>query len=125
MTYGKGGRGTPDVCALGTGYPIITNGKLTPGVGGTSASAPVFGGIVSVLNTKLVAAGKKPMGFLNQFIYQNTAAFTDVTVGSNKVGRGGTPLAAGFNCSTGWDPVTGVGSPVFAKVLAAAMDGGK
>jgi len=32
----------------------------------------------------------------------------DVTVGSNKVGRGGMPLPAGFNCSKGWDPVTGV-----------------
>lgn len=62
VTYVKGGRGTPDVCALGTGYPIITGGKLTPGVGGTSASAPVFAAIVSVLNTKLATAGQKPMG---------------------------------------------------------------
>jgi len=44
----------------------------------------------------------------NPFIYSNTAAFNDVTKGSNKIGRGGTPLPAGFNCSKGWDPVTGV-----------------
>ena len=30
-------------------------------------------------------------------------------------------FADGFNCSKGWDPVTGVGTPIFAKMLAAAM----
>ena len=51
----------------------------------------------------------------------NTDAFTDITVGSNKVGRGGEKLTYGWNCSTGWDPVTGVGTPLFGKLLAAAM----
>ena len=36
VTYAKGGRGTPDVAALGTGFPIIAAGEVKPGVGGTS-----------------------------------------------------------------------------------------
>ena len=47
-------------------------------------------------------------------------AFFDVTIGSDKVGRGGMPLLAGFNCSKGWDPVTGLGTPHYPKLLAAA-----
>lgn len=119
-TYPKGGRGTPDVSAIGTGYTLTVKGKPEKGVGGTSASAPVFAAMVSLINDELAAAGKPAVGFMNPLIYANPAAFTDVTVGSDKVGRGGAPLAAGFNCSAGWDPVTGVGSPVYPKLLAAA-----
>jgi cyclophilin family peptidyl-prolyl cis-trans isomerase len=64
------------------------------------------------------------MGLLNPFLYQNADAFTDVLLGSNKVGRGGQPLPYGFNCSAGWDPATGLGTPKFDKLLAAAMGAG-
>jgi tripeptidyl-peptidase-1 len=120
-TYTKTGRATPDVGALGTGYTLIVHGQVQPGVGGTSASAPVFASLISLINDARVKAGKKPMGFLNPFIYQNEDAFYDVTVGSNKVGRGGMPFPAGFNCSKGWDPVTGVGTPIYPALLKAAM----
>ena len=53
--------------------------------GGTSASSPAFSSMVSLLNEARLSAGKKPMGLLNPFLYQNVDAFTDVTVGSNKV----------------------------------------
>merc|ERR1719277_156127 len=43
------GRATPDVAALGDGFQIIVEGKVLS-VGGTSASAPVFAGFVSLLN---------------------------------------------------------------------------
>jgi tripeptidyl-peptidase-1 len=61
------------------------------------------------------------MGFLNPFLYANPQAFTDVTVGSDKVGRGGDTLEYGFDCAKGWDPVTGLGTPKFAELLKAAM----
>ena len=48
-------------------------------------------------------------------------AFTDVVAGSNKVDRGGQPLPYGFNCSKGWDPATGLGTPLFQKLLKAAL----
>lgn len=120
-SYDKMGRATPDVSALGTGYAVINNGKPFPGgVGGTSASAPVFAGMVALINDVLIQAGDKPMGLLNPFIYMNEDAFKDVTIGWDRVGRGGGLLECGFNCTQGWDPVTGVGTPIFEKVLAAA-----
>ena len=64
---------------------------------------------------------KMMLGFLNPFLYKNPDVFFDVTVGSNKVGRGGPPLPYGFNCSVGWDPVTGLGTPHFQKLTAAAF----
>jgi tripeptidyl-peptidase-1 len=38
-------------------------------VAGTSAAAPVVAGAVALLNDELLAAGKRPMGFLNPWIY--------------------------------------------------------
>jgi len=116
-------RATPDVAALGEGFQVIVDGRPMA-VGGTSASSPTFAGLVSLLNEARIAAGKKQMGFLNPFVYQNEDAFFDVTAGSNKIGRGGQPLPYGFNCSAGWDPATGLGTPLFSKLLKAAMDPG-
>jgi hypothetical protein len=114
------GRATPDVSALGEGYQVFVNGEAKS-VGGTSASSPAFASMVSLLNEARLNAGKPAMGFLNPFLYANANAFTDVTKGSNKVGRDGSTLSYGFNCSVGWDPATGLGTPKFDKLLAAAM----
>jgi hypothetical protein len=123
--YDITGRATPDVAALGTAFQVINGGKPLPGgVGGTSASAPTFAGIIGLINDQLLAAGKKQLGFLNPFIYGNPQAFTDVTIGSNKIGRGGAPLPYGWNCTKGWDPVTGMGTPLYPELLKAAMSGG-
>mmetsp|Transcript_34801 Transcript_34801/g.48567 ORF Transcript_34801/g.48567 Transcript_34801/m.48567 type:complete len:692 (-) Transcript_34801:106-2181(-) len=117
------GRATPDVSALGTGYAVVAGGKPIPGgVGGTSASAPVFAGIVALLNEARAQAGKPAMGLVSPFVYANADVFTDVVAGSDKVGRGGGTLKYGYNCSAGWDPVTGMGTPIFDKMLKAAMD---
>lgn len=114
------GRATPDVSALGEGYQVIVAGR-TGSVGGTSASCPAFAAMVSLLNEARLDAGKPAMGFLNPFLYANPDAFTDITKGSNKIGRGGSPLRYGFDCAEGWDPATGLGTPKFDKLLAAAM----
>ena len=119
-SFPTGGRGTPDVSALGEGFQVIVGGHPTA-VGGTSASSPTFAGLVSLLNEARLTAGKPAMGFLNPFLYKNEKAFFDVVKGSNKVGRGGEALPYGYNCSTGWDPATGLGTPHFDKLLAAAM----
>lgn len=113
------GRATPDVSALGEGFQVIQQGRTMP-VGGTSASAPTFAGLVSLLNEARLQKGGKAMGFLNPFLYQNAESFTDVTVGTNAIGRGTGPIKYGFNCTEGWDPATGLGTPNFDKLLAAA-----
>jgi tripeptidyl-peptidase-1 len=120
-TYAAGGRATPDVAALGEGFQILQNGNTTV-VGGTSAAAPTFAGLVSLLNEARLKAGKPAMGYLNPWLYKNPSAFTDITVGNSSVGRYGESLGKhGWLCAKGWDPVTGLGTPIFSKMLAAAM----
>jgi subtilase family serine protease len=119
-SFNPQGRATPDVSALGEGYQVVVNDRVEP-VGGTSASSPMFASLVSLLNEQRLNSNKPAMGFLNPFLYKNADAFTDVTLGSNKIGRGGQPLPYGFNCSKGWDPATGLGTPKFDKLLSAAM----
>jgi len=114
------GRATPDISALGEGYQVYVNGRLEA-VGGTSASTPAFAGLVSLMNEARAQAGKKPLGFLNPFIYQNADCFTDITKGTNAIGRGNGPIAYGFAAAPGWDPATGLGTPKFDKLLAAAL----
>merc|ERR1711907_413437 len=112
------GRATPDISALGEGYQVFQSGRVLS-VGGTSASAPAFAGIVSLLNEQRLNKGGNPLGFLNPFLYQNQDAFTDVTKGTNAIGRMTGPIPYGFNCTKGWDPATGIGTPKFDKLLAA------
>lgn len=103
-----GGRGTPDVAgdaAPATGYQIEVDGQ-TEVVGGTSAVAPLWAGLVALMNQKL----GKPVGFLNPQIYPlvGSGAFRDITQGNN-----GT-----YSAGPGWDPCTGLGSPVGTTLLA-------
>jgi len=118
--FPAGGRATPDVSALGEGFQVVASGRVES-VGGTSAAAPTFAGLVSLLNEARLKAGKPAMGYLNPFLYQNPDAFTDITVGSDKIGRGGGSLAYGYECAKGWDPVTGLGTPIFGKLKSAAL----
>lgn len=73
------------------------------------------------MNEARTKAGKPAMGYLNPFLYQNAAAFRDVTIGTNAIGRGTGPLPYGFPCAPGWDPATGLGTPNFEKLLGIAM----
>ena len=114
------GRATPDISLLGEGYQIVVGGKVRM-EGGTSASTPAFAAMVSLLNEARLKAGRPPMGLLNPFLYANPDAFFDVTIGSNKLDETGFPSPYGFNCSQGWDPVTGLGTPKFGRLLQAAM----
>lgn len=114
------GRATPDICALGEGYQVYTDGNVQP-VGGTSASTPAFAGMLALINEKRIQAGKPAMGLINPFLYQNADCFTDVTLGTNAIGRGTGPIKYGFNATKGWDPATGLGSPIFDKLLEAAL----
>merc|ERR1711920_936581 len=116
---GRGGRATPDVAALGEEYQVIIRGQ-PDSVGGTSASAPMFAGLVSLLNEARLAKNKSAMGFLNPWLYKHADAFTDVILGDNARGRDEETNPYGFNCIKGWDPVTGLGTPLFDKMLRAA-----
>jgi len=116
------GRGTPDVSALGEGYQIYVDGDIKA-VDGTSASAPAFAGLISLINEARFQAGKTQMGFLNPFLYQHPEAFFDVVDGTNAISDGGGQLEFGYAAAAGWDAATGLGTPHFDKLLAAAMKG--
>lgn len=98
--FNRGGRGYPDVGALGDFVLLYASGSPLL-VGGTSASAPIFASIITRINEERILAGKKPVGFINPVLYANPGAFHDITVGSNP--NCGTP---GFNAAPGWDPVS-------------------
>lgn len=75
--YNASGRGIPDVSALGTPIATVAEG-IEVLQAGTSASAPLFAGIITLINEQRLAAGKGPVGFLNPTLYANPDAFTDV-----------------------------------------------
>ncbi|SJL05011.1 related to Tripeptidyl-peptidase sed3 [Armillaria ostoyae] len=114
--FNTAGRGFPDVAAQGWNIEIVDGGQAGL-VSGTSASSPIFASIISLLNDRLIAAGKPVLGFLNPFLYANltATAFFDITTGNNP-GCG----TNGFPARAGWDPVTGLGTGCFAALSAAA-----
>ncbi|CAL1709472.1 unnamed protein product [Somion occarium] len=93
-------------------FPDISANGL---VFGTSASSPVVGAILTAVNDARLAIGKTPIGFINPTIYSAgfRDAFNDITSGTNPGCR-----TFGFNATEGWDPVTGLGTPNFPKLLA-------
>jgi|EP01046_Picozoa_sp_COSAG06_P029699 hypothetical protein len=42
--------------------------------------------------------------------------------GTNAIGRGTGPIAYGWTAAEGWDPATGMGTPLFGALLKAAME---
>lgn len=113
--FNSTGRGIPDVAAFGNSVATVSDGKIY-GIGGTSASTPIFAGIITLLNEERLAAGKKPIGFLNPIMYKNPGMFNDITIGNNP-GCG----TKGFPASKGWDPVTGLGTPNYTKMRDVFM----
>ncbi|TVY68680.1 Tripeptidyl-peptidase sed1 [Lachnellula suecica] len=105
-------RGYPDVAANGANYVVAVDGSLSL-VYGTSASAPTFGSVITLINEQRISSGKSAVGFINPTIYANPSAFTDIVAGGNQ-GCG----TAGFTAVAGWDPVTGLGTPNYTKLLA-------
>jgi kumamolisin len=107
---GKAGRGVPDVAGdadPASGYQVRVDGQSLV-FGGTSAVAPLWAGLIALMNQKL----GHPVGFLNPLIYGSLAGkglFNDITSGSN--GR--------YSATPGWDACTGWGTPIGSKLLAA------
>ncbi len=89
--------------------------------GGTSFAAPMWAGYIALVNQQLAANSQSPVGFLNPTIYQNNAGsasyystnFHDVTSGTS----------GSYSAVTGYDLVTGWGSPTPALVATLAGSG--
>jgi len=113
--FDKNGRAYPDVSALGQNMVYVIGGKIYNS-DGTSFAAPIFAGIIALINSELLARGHPPLGWINQWMYENDDMFNDIKNGDNPV-----ESCKGFKATTGWDPVTGLGTPNYEAMLAAAI----
>lgn len=127
------GRTSQKELTIASSYYVVVNNQLTQS-GGTSAAAPVWAGIIGLLNDARLRAGQKQLGFLNPLLYSTLyKGLNDITggksVGCNGVnGQTGQPVAgagivpgAAWNATTGWDPVTGLGTPDFQKLKTLVL----
>jgi subtilase family serine protease len=129
FSYNPQMRAYPDIAFNGHHYQIFFSNNTDQDtcpcasmpVDGTSCSSPALAGLISLINDKLINAGKSPLGFLNPILYKiasaDPSAFTDITSGSNQCNRAYC-CEYGYTATTGWDPVSGLGSPVFPKLEA-------
>jgi subtilase family serine protease len=120
-------RGVPDVAfqaSSRTGTLVYDTG-VSPGgwfiVGGTSCSSPQFAGLVAIAD-QIAGHG---LGQINPTLYRLAAGpdygtyFYDVTTGNNQAD----PSIPGYPATTGWDPVTGLGTPDAATLVPALAAG--
>ena len=116
----KNRRGVPDVAGDAdplTGMAFYQDGAWSL-AGGTSASAPLWAGVIAIANQM---AGH-PLGFINPGLYKlsqssnYTQDFHDITNGNNSVNSKGVTVP-GYSAVPGWDPTTGLGTPNAEKLL--------
>jgi kumamolisin len=103
------GRGVPDVAGDAsptTGYSVLVDGLWTV-LGGTSAVAPLWAGLLALINQRK----GKPVGFLSPLLYRlaGQGVFREITQGNN----------GAYSAAPGWNPCTGLGSPDGAKLMNA------
>eukprot|EP01101_Sappina_pedata_P004078 TRINITY_DN1672_c0_g1_i1.p1 TRINITY_DN1672_c0_g1~~TRINITY_DN1672_c0_g1_i1.p1 ORF type:complete len:725 (+),score=304.26 TRINITY_DN1672_c0_g1_i1:48-2222(+) len=126
--FNASGRAYPDFATVGHNIMVAQSGTFY-GVDGTSCSAPIFGGIISLLNSLRMNAGAPQLGFVNPLFYQLATvvpdAFRDIVVGDNRCGESGfipECCTAAFRATDGWDAVSGLGSPNYAVIASVAID---
>jgi len=118
------------MCSLGrcvNGFRS-SSGALTV-VGGTSAGAPAFAGIVAIINQ----VSRSSQGNINPKLYSLTtsapAVFHDITSGGNQVpcrtGTADCPSGGsiGYSAGAGYDQSSGIGSVDAANLVAAWVPG--
>lgn len=114
---GGSGRGVPDVAADAspeTGYTIVVDGRQ--GVtGGTSAVAPLWAGLIALVNQK----APHPAGFFLPTLYRTGGLTRQITQGNNRPEGS----SIGYDAGGSWNPCTGLGVPV-GQALFDALTGG-
>jgi kumamolisin len=92
---------------------------LANSYGGTSFAAPMWAGYIALVNQQLASQGDSPIGFINPTIYaQNITSayatdFHDITSGTS----------GSYSATTGYDLVTGWGSPNGSGLINALAPG--
>ncbi len=124
-------RGYPDVSANGAKYVVALEGSYDHHLYGTSASAPAFGAVVTLINEARMGMGNSSVGFISMWRFlvisgegPNADLLTDPTLYAhpyllNNITSGSNPRCGneGFDASPGWDPITGLGTPSYPRHL--------
>ncbi|KAL0969626.1 hypothetical protein UPYG_G00230010 [Umbra pygmaea] len=122
MYFNTSGRAYPDLAALSDNYWVVSDRVPIPWVSGTSASTPVVGGILSLINDQRFLKGLPALGFLNPRLYQlQGQGLFDVTDGCHLACLDEQVQGKGFCAARSWDPVTGWGTPDYPVLLAALL----
>jgi subtilase family serine protease len=86
-------------------------------IGGTSASSPCWAGLIAIADQMSAQAGGGPLGYIQPGLYSlKGQAFHDITKGNNNFQR-----VAGYAAVTGYDLVTGWGTPIADQLLPALI----
>jgi len=105
---GQPGRGIPDIsgnASENSGYNQFINGQEQP-VGGTSAVAPLYAGLIALINADLGG----PVGFINPTLYSlGAGSFRPVDAPPGPANNSFNGVT-GYPASTGWNACTGLGS---------------
>lgn len=110
------GRGYPDISLAASKY-ITFSGEKMLYVSSTSASAAVFGSMISLINRDRIGRGMPTVGYINPLLYTSGRLFTkDIIIGENKC-TADACCAEGYHAGVGWDPVTGLGSIDFPGLM--------
>ncbi|XP_054909423.1 tripeptidyl-peptidase 1 [Poeciliopsis prolifica] len=120
--FNTSGRAYPDMAALSDNYWVVSNRVPIPWVSGTSASTPVVGGMLSLINGQRLSKGLPALGFLNPRLYKlKGRGLFDVTEGCHLGCLDEKVQGNGFCAAPLWDPVTGWGTPNYPALLAALL----
>jgi tripeptidyl-peptidase-1 len=114
--FNASGRAIPDMAAYGTNFLVNIRGKYLQ-VAGTSASCPVVAAMVAYGNALREQTGIPPLGNINPRLYSAGAVGTDITCGESQARQ----CDQGFYAYSGWDPATGLGTPI-GKTFFAILD---
>ena len=116
--FNSTGRAYPDISLSAAGYLAVSGGRWFE-VSGTALAAAVATAMISVINSKLLSSNLPVAGYLNPILYSPamSCAINDILSGDNFC-TVGLCCPQGFSATTGWDPVTGLGSLNIAKLLA-------
>jgi len=86
-------------------------------IGGTSASSPCWAGILAIADQMSTQAGGGPLGYVQPGLYSLQGKdFHDITQGDNNYQH-----VAGYQAGTGFDLVTGWGTPMSDQLVPALI----
>jgi len=124
----RGGRAVPDVAwnAAANGGVIISFGGQFGAIGGTSAAAPQWAGVLALANELRAKADRSQVGLVTPVLYflgRDKATyrqdFHDITVGNNVFADALGSGLPGFSAGAGYDYATGLGTPDVSHLLAS------